>query len=90
MKFLDKPLHIIKDNLLTVPPLFQTIKDTTETTWKEMYEVFNCGHRLEIYCPASVADDLIAISKSFNIDAQVVGKCTPSAEKMLTIDGIDY
>ncbi len=90
MKFLDKPLHIIKDNLLTVPPLFQTIKDTTETTWKEMYEVFNCGHRLEIYCPASVADELIAISKSFNIDAQVVGKCTPSAEKMLTIDGIDY
>lgn len=90
MKFLDKPLHIIKDNLLTVPPLFQTIKDTTETTWKEMYEVFNCGHRLEIYCPASVADELIAISNSFNIDAQVVGKCTPSAEKMLTIDGIDY
>lgn len=90
MKFLDKPLHIIKDNLLTVPPLFQTIKDTTETTWKEMYEVFNCGHRLEIYCPASVADELIAISNSFNIDAQVVGKCTPSTEKMLTIDGIDY
>ena len=90
MKFLDKPLHIIKDNLLSVPPLFQTIKDTTETSWKEMFEVFNSGHRLEIYCRPEVAEELIGISRSFKIDAKIIGKCTASDSKHLTINDIDY
>ncbi|MGB1038606.1 MAG: AIR synthase related protein [Bacteroidia bacterium] len=90
MKFLDKPLHIIKDNLLPIPPLFKTIQETTETTTKEMFEVFNMGHRLEIYCKKDAAAELIAISKSFNIDAQVIGHCEPSESKKLTIAGIEY
>ncbi|MGB0850665.1 MAG: AIR synthase-related protein, partial [Bacteroidia bacterium] len=90
MKFLDKPLHIIKDNLLPIPPLFKTIQETTETTTKEMFEVFNMGHRLEIYCKKDAAAELIEISKSFNIDAQVIGHCEPSESKKLTIAGIEY
>lgn len=90
MKFLDKPLHIVKDNLLPIPPLFKTIQETTETTNKEMFEVFNMGHRLEIYCHKDAAEELIAISKSFNIDAQVIGHCKPSESKKLTIAGIEY
>ena len=90
MKFLDKPLHIIKDNLLPIPPLFDTIQKTTETDMKEMFEVFNMGHRLEIYCDKDKAQELIDIAASFNVEAQVIGRCEQSPEKKLTIQGIVY
>lgn len=90
MKFLDKPLHIIKDNLLTVPPLYKTIQETTGTTPKEMYEVFNMGHRLEIYCDESVAQDLIDLAASFCVEAQIIGRCEAHSEKKLTITNISY
>ncbi|MDH4403397.1 MAG: AIR synthase-related protein [Flavobacterium sp.] len=78
-------LHIIKDNLFPVPPLFQLIQEQSATDWKEMYQVFNCGHRMELYVPEAVANDIIAISKSFNVDAQIVGRIEASATKKLTI-----
>jgi phosphoribosylformylglycinamidine cyclo-ligase len=78
-------LHIIKDNLFPVPPLFQLIQEQSKTDWKEMYQVFNCGHRMELYVPEAVAQDIIAISKSFNVDAQIVGRVEASATKKLTI-----
>ena len=78
-------LHVIKDNLFPVPPLFKLIQEQSKTDWKEMYQVFNCGHRMEIYVPAEVAQDIIAISKSFNIDAQIVGRVEASESKKLTI-----
>ncbi|WP_300486594.1 AIR synthase related protein [Flavobacterium sp.] len=79
-------LHIIKDNLFPVPPLFQLIQEQSKTDWKEMYQVFNCGHRMELYVPAEIAEDIIAISKSFNIEAQIVGRVTASETKKLTIN----
>ncbi|MFT6601543.1 MAG: phosphoribosylformylglycinamidine cyclo-ligase [Dokdonia donghaensis] len=77
-------LHIIKDNLFDTPPLFKLIQEESGTDWKEMYQVFNMGHRMEIYCPQEVADDLIAISKSYNVDAQIVGRVedSPSGKKL--------
>ena len=78
-------LHIIKDNLFPVPPLFQLIQDQSKTDWKEMYQVFNCGHRMEIYVPETVANDIIAISESFGVAAQIVGRVEASATKKLTI-----
>ena len=78
-------VHIIKDNLFPIPPLFKLIQEQSKTDWKEMYQVFNCGHRMEIYVPAEVAQDIIAISKSFNIDAQIVGRVEASDSKKLTI-----
>lgn len=84
LHFIDK-LHIIKDSLFKVPPLFKLIQQESKTDWKEMYQVFNMGHRMEIYCNPAIADDLISISKSFNIDAQIVGRVEASEEKKLTI-----
>jgi phosphoribosylformylglycinamidine cyclo-ligase len=78
-------VHVIKDNLFPVPPLFKLIQEQSKTDWKEMYQVFNCGHRMEIYVPAEVAQDIIAISKSFNIEAQIVGRVEASESKKLTI-----
>ncbi|MCW1148245.1 AIR synthase related protein [Flavobacterium lacisediminis] len=78
-------VHVIKDNLFPVPPLFKLIQENSKTDWKEMYQVFNCGHRMEIYVPAEVAQDIIEISKSFNIDAQIVGRVEKSDSKKLTI-----
>jgi phosphoribosylformylglycinamidine cyclo-ligase len=78
-------LHIIKDNLFPVPPLFQLIQEQSKTDWKEMYQVFNCGHRMEIYVPESIAQDIIAISKSFDVDAQIIGRVLTSNRKKLTI-----
>lgn len=78
-------VHIIKDNLFPVPPLFQLIQENSKTDWKEMYQVFNCGHRMELYVPAEVAQDIIEISKSFHIDAQIVGRVEASDRKKLTI-----
>ncbi len=78
-------VHVIKDNLFPVPPLFQLIQEQSGTDWKEMYQVFNCGHRMELYVPEAVANDIIAISKSFNVDAQIVGRVEASETKKLTI-----
>ena len=79
-------LHIIKDNLFDVPPLFDLIQKESGTDWKEMYQVFNMGHRMEIYCNEAVAKELIAISESFNVPAQIVGSVEASEEgKKLTI-----
>ncbi len=84
LHFIDQ-FHIVKDNLFEIPPLFKLIQEQSGTDWKEMYQVFNCGHRLEFYVSESVAEDLIAISKSFNVDAQIIGKVTENASKKLTI-----
>lgn len=84
LHFVDN-VHVIKDNLFPVPPLFQLIQEQSKTDWKEMYQVFNCGHRMEVYVPAEVAQDIIEISKSFNIDAQIVGRVEKSDSKKLTI-----
>jgi len=78
-------VHVIKDNLFPVPPLFQLIQEQSGTDWKEMYQVFNCGHRMELYVPEAVANDIIAISKSFHVDAQIVGRVEASDSKKLTI-----
>ena len=84
LHFVDN-VHVIKDNLFPVPPLFQLIQEQSKTDWKEMYQVFNCGHRMELYVPAELAQDIIEISKSFNIDAQIVGRVEKSDSKKLTI-----
>jgi phosphoribosylformylglycinamidine cyclo-ligase len=78
-------LHIIKDNMFAVPPLFQLIQEQSGTDWKEMYQVFNCGHRMELYVPEAIADAIIAISASFNVDAKVIGRVEASDTKKLTI-----
>ena len=78
-------VRVIKDNLFPVPPLFQLIQEQSKTDWKEMYQVFNCGHRMELYVPAHIANDIIAISKSFNIEAQIVGRVEASDKAELTI-----
>ena len=78
-------LHVIKDNLFAIPPLFQLIQEQSKTDWKEMYQVFNCGHRMELYVPQTIANDIIAISKSFGVDAQIVGRVEASMAKKLTI-----
>lgn len=90
MKFLDKPMHIIKDDLLDMPPLFKAIHETTGTPLKEMYEVFNMGHRLEVYCDRSVAKDIISASTSLGIEAKVIGRCESSKSKQLSINDIQY
>lgn len=78
-------LHIIKDNLFDVPPLFRIIQEESRTHWKEMYKVFNMGHRMEIYLPESHAEEAIEISRSFDIDARIIGRVERSAAKKLTI-----
>lgn len=78
-------VHIIKDNLFPVPPLFQLIQKESNTDWKEMYKVFNMGHRMEIYVAPEFTESIIEISKSFNIDAQIVGRVEAAATKKLTI-----
>lgn len=84
LHFVDK-VHVIKDNLFDVPPLFKLIQQESKTDWKEMYQVFNMGHRMELYVNESVAQDIIELSKSFNVDAQIVGRVEASEEKKLTI-----
>ncbi|MDP3359101.1 MAG: AIR synthase-related protein [Lutibacter sp.] len=84
LHFIDN-LHIVKDNLFPVPPLFKLIQEQSKTDWKEMYQVFNCGHRMELYVSIEIAQDIIAISKSFNVDAQIVGRVEASETKKLTI-----
>ncbi|VXB89922.1 Phosphoribosylformylglycinamidine cyclo-ligase [Maribacter litoralis] len=84
LHFVDD-LHVIKDNLFDVPPLFQLIQEQSGTDWKEMYKVFNCGHRLELYLPEEIANDIIEVSKSFGVNAQIVGRVEASDSKKLTI-----
>ena len=84
LHFIDR-LHIIKDNLFPIPPLFKLIQEQSKTDWKEMYQVFNCGHRMELYVSPEIAGDIIAISKSFNVDAKIIGKVEDFPSKKLTI-----
>ena len=78
-------VHIIKDNLFELPPLFKTIQEESKTEWKEMYKVFNMGHRMEVYVAPELADTIIEISKSFNVDAKIVGRVEAYDGKKLTI-----
>ncbi|NCD41017.1 MAG: phosphoribosylformylglycinamidine cyclo-ligase [Bacteroidia bacterium] len=85
LHFLNPDVHVIKNNLFPIPPLFQFIQQESKTPWKEMYKVFNMGHRMELYVPEKYADDIIRIAKSFHVEAQIVGHCTPSTQKKLTL-----
>ena len=80
-----KKLHIIKNNLFPVPPLFKLIQEQSKTNWKEMYQVFNCGHRMELYVSAEIAEGIIEISKYFHVDAQIIGYVKDSNKTKLTI-----
>ena len=84
LHFIDN-LHIVKDNMFSIPPLFKLIQEQSKTDWKEMYQVFNCGHRMELYVSPEIANDIIKISKSFNVDAQIIGRVEASETKKLTI-----
>ena len=84
LHFIDA-LHVIKDNLFETPPLFKMIQEESNTSWKEMYEVFNMGHRMELYVAPELANEIIAISESFNVPAQIVGRVEASSKKELTI-----
>ncbi|MBN2681831.1 MAG: phosphoribosylformylglycinamidine cyclo-ligase [Bacteroidales bacterium] len=85
LHFVDK-LHIIKNNLFEVPELFRIIQQESKTDWKEMYKVFNMGHRFELYVPEEISKKIIEISKSYNIDAKIIGHCEAANSKKLTID----
>lgn len=87
LHFIDN-LHIIKDNLFEIPPLFKLIQAQSKTDWKEMYQVFNMGHRMELYVPQEIADDIILIAKKFKVDAQIIGKVEKSDHKKLTIKSV--
>lgn len=78
-------IHIIKDNMFEIPPLFKLIQEVSQTNWKEMYQVFNMGHRMEIYTDIKTAQKIIDISNSFGVEAKIIGKCEFSEEKKLTI-----
>ena len=84
LHFIDN-LHIIKDHLFPVPPLFKLIQEESQTSWQEMYKVFNMGHRMELYVPQEVAKDLIAISESFGVAAQIIGRVETAEKKQVTI-----
>ncbi len=85
LHFVDQ-VHIIKDNMFDVPPLFELIQEQSGTEWKEMYKVFNMGHRMEVYLKPELAEEIIAISKSFNIDAKIIGRVEAFEGKKLTIN----
>ena len=85
LHFIDN-LKVVKNNLFPIPPLFKLIHAQSGTDWKEMYKVFNMGHRLEVYLPREYAQQVIDISRSFNIDAQIVGYCEASDKKELVIE----
>jgi len=84
LHFIDS-LHIIKDNLFPVPPLFKLIHEESGTSWQEMYKVFNMGHRMELYVPQEIASELISISKSFGVDAQIIGRVEAAEKKQVTV-----
>jgi phosphoribosylformylglycinamidine cyclo-ligase len=84
LHFIDG-LHVIKDNLFPLPPLFRLIQQQSGTDWREMYQVFNCGHRMELYLDESIAPDIIRISESFGVEARIVGRVEASERKSLSI-----
>lgn len=84
LHFIDN-LHVVKDNLFEVPPLFKLIQEESKTDWKEMYQVFNMGHRMELYVPEVVAQEIISIANSFEVEAKIVGRVKASEQKKLTI-----
>jgi len=84
LHFVDN-VHVIKNNLFPIPPLFELIQKESNTDWKEMYKVFNMGHRMELYVPEAIAADIIAISESFGIPAQIIGRVEDAASKKVTI-----
>jgi len=86
LNFIDT-LHIIKDNLFDTPTLFKMIQEESGTSWKEMYEVFNMGHRMELYVAPALAEEIIKISESFDVQAKIVGRVEKSNQKELTIQG---
>jgi phosphoribosylformylglycinamidine cyclo-ligase len=79
-------LHIVKNNMFEVPPLFRLIQKESKTDWQEMYKVFNMGHRMELYLPEEYAQPVIDIAKSFNVDAQIIGHVEKSESNKLTIE----
>ena len=85
LHFINDNLHVIKDNMFDVPFLFRMIQQESNSDWAEMYKVFNCGHRMELYVEPEIADEIINISNSFNIDAKIIGKVVNSDEKKLTV-----
>ncbi|MBL7901993.1 MAG: phosphoribosylformylglycinamidine cyclo-ligase [Bacteroidia bacterium] len=85
LHFLNDKLHVIKDNLFELPPLFKMIQEQSQTDFKEMYKVFNMGHRMEIYCDETIAQKIIAISQSFNIEAKVIGRVEAHHQKQVTV-----
>lgn len=85
LHFVDD-VHVIKDNLFPIPPLFKMIQDQSHTSWQEMYKVFNMGHRMEVYTDIETAKEIIAISKSFDVDAQIIGRVEAHSGKKLTIN----
>ena len=84
LHFVDN-VKVVKNNMFPVPPLFKTIKEQSGTDWQEMYKVFNMGHRLEVYLPAEKAQEVIEISKSFGIDAQIIGRVEASDHAHVTL-----
>jgi phosphoribosylformylglycinamidine cyclo-ligase len=84
LHFVEK-LHVIKDDLFEIPPLFRIIQEQSATEWKEMYKVFNMGHRLEIYLPVQHAPEIIAISKTFDVDAKIIGRVENAPSKKVTL-----
>ena len=79
-------LKVVKDNLFPTPPLFRTIQQESGTPWSEMYKVFNMGHRMEIYIPAAIADDIVAISRKYGVDAQVIGRVEPCTSAQVELE----
>ena len=84
LHFVDK-VHVMKDNMFDLPPLFQMIQEESNTDWKEMYKVFNMGHRMELYVSREIADEIISISESYNVAAKIIGRVEESTTKKLTI-----
>ena len=84
LNFVER-MHIMKDNLFPLPPLFKMIQDQSGTPWEEMYKVFNMGHRMELYVPETIANDLIKMSEAFDVPARIVGRCEKADKKRLTI-----
>ena len=87
MKYLPKPLKIVKDNLFEIPPIFKLIQENSGADYKEMYQVFNMGHRLEVFTNETAAKEMIAIANQFNIEAKIVGRVYPSDKKELVLSG---
>lgn len=85
LNFIGNDIHVIKDNLFATPPLFQMIQQQSHTPWREMYKVFNMGHRFEVYTDQETAQEVIKISKTFNVDAQIIGRCEASDAKQVTV-----